>query len=227
MGMVKLPLFVEDMYSFEYIYHIFFTNDIYTTMYGTALFIVVVIIIIYAITCSSDQKDGGFNPMEKGVDMVKSLLFKVGLRDTDPTKDPFSNEHISKNNTPAAMDHLSSLEGFDVNLNSHDDISGHVSSYDPIAMGAVKKSEVDAHHKNLKERSSFSTVGTAAPSSVRRDDDPFIRESGVPWVGGVPSRAFKAKSSGPQDGARQLNSTSANSIKELTRKSNEMRCWNS
>ena len=190
---------------------------IYTTMYGTALFLVVVIIIIYAVTCSYDNGED-INPMAKGVDIIKSILFKIGLRDKDPNADPFSGSNASKGNTSGAINDLAALEGFDGNLNE----VGDVSSYDPVAMGAVKKSEVDAHYKNLKERSPFSTVGSAAPSSVRRDDDPFTRESGVPWVGGVPSRAFKPRTSGPQSGARQLNSTSSGSINVLTRKSNEV-----
>jgi hypothetical protein len=93
-----------------------------------------------------------------------------------------------------------------------DKMARESSSYDPLTMGAVKQSEVDAHYKNLAERSPFATVGTAGAKNVLRDDDEILRNTGVPWVFRPPSRSFKTVMGGPQDGARQVGSVTQKDI---------------
>lgn len=108
---------------------------------------------------------------------------------------------------------LANKEGFKGNENDKMNIAS--SSYDPIAMGAVKQSEIDAHHRNLAERSPFATVGTAGAKNVLRDDDEIYRDTGVKWVFRPPSRTFKTVLGGPQDGARQVGSVSEKDITKL------------
>lgn len=105
---------------------------------------------------------------------------------------------------------IASTEGF--SDDNGDKMARESSSYDPIAMGAVKQSEVDAHYKNLAERSPFATVGTAGAKNVLRDDDEIYRNTGVKWVFRPPSRSFKTVLSGPQDGARQVGSVTQKDI---------------
>ena len=91
---------------------------------------------------------------------------------------------------------------------------GHESGvYDPIQMGALKQSEVDSHNRSLREMMPFSYLGPAAPAKVIRDDDDFLRNTGVPWVGtGSNLTAVRGVMSGPQAAARQLTSTSEKDI---------------
>jgi hypothetical protein len=189
-------------------------------MYGIALFIVVVLIVIYACSCSSGFDIG---KMSIASNPIRSFLMRFTNNDasenvTNEMDQPFS---LTSNKAVDDVDQISSLEGFAGQSNS----IGNVSVYDPIAMGAVKQTEVNAHYKGLKERSPFSTVGAIQPSRVKRDDDPYTRETGVPWVGGLPSRAFNRTIGGPQNGARESVSASSKSIEELHRSANKSPVW--
>jgi hypothetical protein len=83
--------------------------------------------------------------------------------------------------------------------------------YDPINMGALKQSEIDAHKRGIAEMAPFNSYGPAGPKKVLRDDDDYTRNTGVPWVGGRP-RTLKKVASGPQAGARQVTSASEKDI---------------
>jgi len=127
----------------------------------------------------------------------------------------------TKNKGTGDLPELAAMEGFAGMIGD----VGQVSSYDPIQMGAIKQSEVDSHYNNLKDRSPFSAVGVTSASSVRRDDDPYMRDSGVPWVGGIPRRAFKGEHQGPQGGARQTISASAESLDRLSKEASSSKSW--
>lgn len=202
-------------------------------MYGGALFIVVVLIVIYAFTCAFGWDVGKMSAKNNPITFVTSAVSRgvtllvgsvasgtasgveAGVADLDQ---PFS---LTSNKTENDIDQLAELEGYAGQQNA----IGGVSVYDPISMGAVKQKEVSAHYKNLKERSPFSTVGSIQPSRVKRDDDPYMRETGVPWVGGLPSRAFNRRVGGPQAGARDSISASSKSVEELYRSANEAPVW--
>jgi hypothetical protein len=85
--------------------------------------------------------------------------------------------------------------------------------YDPINMGALKQTEIDAHKRGLKEMSPFANTGPAAPNKILRDDDDYTRNTGVTWIGGRPRTVNKVVS-GPQAGARQVTSTAEKDIRE-------------
>jgi hypothetical protein len=190
-------------------------------MYGKALFIVVVLIVIYAFSCAF-----GLDVSKMSIDNnpIKAYVARSTRSKDERVSDPnemdgpfslTSNRHIDD------VDQIESTEGFAGQLNA----IGNVSVYDPISMGAIKQTEVDAHHKGLMERGSFSTTGAIQPSRVKRDDDPYTRETGVPWIGGLPNRAFNRKIGGPQSGARESVSASTKSIEELHRTANKSSVW--
>lgn len=202
-------------------------------MYGLALSVVLVLIVIYWMTCafgmdlskmSSENNPITWftNKIARDASAVTESVVSgaaAGLEDVDQ---PFS---IGKTEpSGVTIDELSSLEGYAGQ-------TGNVSQqsvYDPREMGILKKKEVESHYRNLKERSPYSTVGTAPPVAYERDDDPYTRESGVPWVGGLPNRAF-AKAiggGGPQSGARETTGASSESIAALQRMSARAPKWN-
>lgn len=84
-------------------------------------------------------------------------------------------------------------------------------AYDPINMGALKQTEIDAHKRGLSEMTPFNSYGPSGPNKTIRDDDEYTRNTGVPWVGGRP-RTVKKVASGPQAGARQVTSASEKDI---------------
>ena len=190
-------------------------------MYGKALFIVVVLIIIYAFTCAFGWD---VRKMSKVNNPVAWILSNVKGADdevsevVDELDQPFS---LTSNKDESNIDELATLEGFDGQENA----IGNVGVYDPLTMGAVKKKELDAHYKNLKNRTPYSSVGSIQPSRVRRDDDPYARETGVPWVGGLPSRAFNRKIGGPQAGARDSISASSKSVVDLHKSARKAPVW--
>lgn len=187
-------------------------------MYGIALFIVVVLIVIYACSCSFGYDIGEMSISNNPVSSMLMRFKDTAESNPDEMDQPFS---LTSNKAVDDVDQIAMLEGFAGQSNS----IGNVSVYDPIAMGAVKQTEVNSHYKGLKERSPFSTVGAIQPSRVKRDDDPYIRETGVPWVGGLPSRAFNRNIGGPQNGARESVSASSKSIEELYRSANKAPVW--
>lgn len=202
-------------------------------MYGLALSIVLVLIIIYWVTCAFgidlSNMSAKNNPITwitnkfvRGAAIVSSSMasgIAAGLKDTDQ---PFALGTIQPKGP--SLDELSSLEGYA----GQDGDSVQTGVYDPLEMGVVKKKEVESHYQNLSERSPFSSVGTAPARAYERDDDPYLRESGVPWVGGLPNRAFaKAMGGGgPQSGARETTGASADSIAELQRIASNAPKWN-
>lgn len=84
--------------------------------------------------------------------------------------------------------------------------------YDPLQMGALKQTEVDAHKRGLREMSPFASYGPAGSQRIIRDDDEYTRNTGVVWIGGRPRTVNKVMS-GPQAGARQVTSTSEKDIR--------------
>ncbi len=88
---------------------------------------------------------------------------------------------------------------------------GSPESYDPINMGALKQTEIDAHKRSISELTPFNSYGPAGPDKAIRDDDEYTRNTGVTWIGGRP-RTVKKFASGPQAGARQVTSASNRDI---------------
>lgn len=84
-------------------------------------------------------------------------------------------------------------------------------AYDPINMGALKQTEIDAHKRGVADMTPFNSYGPAGPNKTIRDDDDWARSTGVPYVGGRP-KGIKQLASGPQPGARQVPSTSDKDI---------------
>lgn len=119
-----------------------------------------------------------------------------------------------------AVENIASLEGMtDGDPGAGDGKVGQVTAYDPITMGAIKKTEVESHYKNLNERSPFATVGTAGSRAYIRDDDQFYRDTGNKWSYRPPCRTFKKTVGGPQAGAREVGSVSAKEIVALHKSS--------
>lgn len=135
--------------------------------------------------------------------IIYLLMFKFdGFKSFKKTSNIFSGR--------PSIGALANKEGFSGDEDDKMNVSS--SSYDPITMGAVKQSEVDAHYRNLEERSPFATVGTAGAKNVLRDDDEIYRNTGVKWVYRPPSRTFTTVLGGPQDGARQVGSVTEKDI---------------
>lgn len=117
--------------------------------------------------------------------------------------------------TSGAVESIASLEG----MQDQENRVGQVTAYDPLTMGAIKKTEVESHYKNLDERSPFATVGSAGPKAYIRDDDQFYRDTGNKWSYRPPCRTFKKTVGGPQAGAREVGSVSAKEIVSLHKSS--------
>lgn len=94
--------------------------------------------------------------------------------------------------------------------------------YDPIQMGALKQTEIDAHKRGLAEMAPFQSYGPSM--KVVRDDNDWLRATGVPFVGGMP-RSLKKIPSGPQAMARQVPSTSEKDIYTTHLISASEPCW--
>jgi hypothetical protein len=88
-------------------------------------------------------------------------------------------------------------------------------SYDPIQMGALKQTEVDAHNRGVSEMTPFNYLGPAKPSSAIRDDNDYMRNTGITPIGGLNPRTVNAVASGPQAGSRQAPSASDKDIQDL------------
>lgn len=160
--------------------------------YCLTILIILVVVIIYFATCGSRV-----SPFRSGAQLAQ---MRPDVED--------------------AVDNISSLEGMDTDEDeSMENTVGQVTSYDPITMGAIKKTEVESHYKNLNERSPFSTVGTAGARAYVRDDDQFYRDTGNKWSYRPPCRTFKKTVGGPQSGAREVGSVSSKEIVSLHKSS--------
>jgi hypothetical protein len=190
-------------------------------MYGTALFIVLVLVVIYILTCSYGSLSN-LNPLSlvkymgyKGYRMVSSVLGSTS-RVTADYDDGFYG-----GSGPQRVDDIGKSEGPTGEINTTDSAM----AYDPSLLGAVKECEVKAHKDNLKNKSNFSTTGVVNSSRIERTDDDILRETGVPYVGFPPKRSLKAFPNGPQSGARAAPSTSEHSINALYKSSKKSQSW--
>jgi hypothetical protein len=188
-------------------------------MYGIALFLLLVIFVIYVF-----RDKIGLNNMKYNnpIATVMNNITEYSKSHLDGYKEdqPFAMETNTDTTKITNMTNMTDVDAIDNQKHNIDE-----NTYDPIAMGAVKQSEVNAHYKGLKERSPFSTVGALSAGRVKRDDDPYSRETGVPWVGGVPHRAFNRRVGGPQSGARDTVSASAKAINELHQSASNANVW--
>jgi hypothetical protein len=205
-------------------------------MYGLALSVVLVLVIIYCMTCAFGIDFSKMSSKNNAITLltntfIPSVAHLPGPMSPDPASNPEAglpdtdqNFTLRERDTAASIDELNALEGYADQTNN----VSQVGVYDPLEMGVVKKKEVEAHHRNLAERSPYSTVGTAPPGSYVRDDDPYTRESGVPWVGGIPNRADARApgGGGPQAGARESVGASSESIASLSRMAKRAPKWN-
>jgi hypothetical protein len=203
-------------------------------MFCEAFFIVTILVIVYMmynIICS----ENGSNPLKWIREKIKKNkvcgcnLMPSFTSPNNINSKKINHHHksqgfsamIGKNLDEDSLPELAAMEGF---ADSASNIE-HISTYDPVQMGAIKKSEVDSHYANLKDRSPFSAVGVTSARSVRRDDDPYMRDSGVPWVGGIPRRAYKSMNQGPRGGARETISASSASLERLGREARNSKSW--
>lgn len=99
------------------------------------------------------------------------------------------------------------------------------SSYDPLQMGAVKQSEVDSHKRGIKEMSPFASYGPRPPQGVLRDDNEYMRNTGIIPIGGLNPRTVNVVMSGPQAGARGVVSTAEADIRDLHIKQSTSPSW--
>jgi hypothetical protein len=56
-------------------------------------------------------------------------------------------------------------------------------AYDPINMGALKQTEIDAHKRGLSEMTPFNSYGPSGPNKTLRDDDEYTRNTGPKYFG--------------------------------------------
>jgi hypothetical protein len=181
-------------------------------MYGVVLLIVIVVICIYTFSCMFE------------VDIKRATGMKIPNVLTGHTSD-LTNAVDDDAETQPFSQYGNNNGGYD---NEFAELEHGANVYDPISMGAIKPKEVDAHNNNLRDRSPFSTVGTMGSSRVRRDDDPYTRDTGgVPWVGGVPIRAFRSHVKGVGDHGRESGSTSDKSLHSLHQVASSVTAWNS
>ena len=198
-------------------------------MYGTALCIVLVFVMVYVASCASGTQISdwsiGNNPI------TGKLLASDGFNSSpDRLGEPFSDiQDKSAGAAGVGIDELRSLEGYaDQNATTSTNLE---SKYDPLHMGVVKSCEVESHYKNLKERSPYSTVGTASACKYERDDDEIFRNTGVVHLGGHRKKLFSVPfasmhGGADQPGAREVTSTSRSDIAHLAMRSKVAKDWN-
>jgi len=161
-----------------------------------AVLLVGILVLVYCTSCST-------GPVASAVKKLKSKIsgkcgcpgegmsVKESVRVVKKLGNVFDREDVANSDVPYAP--------------------GMKDQYDPINMGALKQTEIDAHKRGIAEMAPFQSYGPAAPNKVIRDDNDWLRSTGVPFVGGMP-RALKRVASGPQAGARQTTSTSEKDI---------------
>lgn len=177
-----------------------------------AILLVGVLALVYCTSCSS-------GPVANWVKSIKSRTIGASgmsnaftRKSTSGSADPLS-EGMSVAESTRVVQKLSDIFNREDTLR---DGSAYTSGrpgdvYDPINMGALKQTEIDAHKRGLSEMTPFNSYGPSGPSKTIRDDDEYTRNTGVPWVGGRP-RTVKKVASGPQAGARQVTSASQKDI---------------
>lgn len=203
-------------------------------MYGQALLFVLVLIVIFSFTCAYDDSESknpivvvssvigrGVYRISRAIASITGSIVKGVSADIDDSSDNLSGFSQVRHKDESNIDELAALEGMAGEQNT----TGSVSMYDPLQMGAITKEELQAHNKNLKERSPYSTTGVAGPDKNMLDDDPYTKGSGVPWVGHPPRRAFNRRIGGPEAGARATTSTSSKSIYNLYNDSKKAPVW--
>lgn len=159
-----------------------------------------ILLVVYCTSCST-------GPVADGVRKLKAKFASHGCGCGNSKNDGMtvaeSMRHVKK---------LGSVFGReDVASANQPYAPGMGDQYDPINMGALKQTEIDAHKKGIADMNPFNSYGPAGPSKTLRDDDEYTRNTGVPWVGGRP-RTVKKVASGPQAGARQVTSASEKDI---------------
>lgn len=206
-------------------------------MYCEAFFIAVILVIVY-MTYNIICPEGGPTPLQwiqdkLGKSNICGCRPMPGLMPPPsppsggppPRRTGLVNQGLwagpTSNKGEGDLPELAAMEGYANGVPE----GGQISTYDPVQMGAIKQSEVASHYNNLKDRSPFSAVGVTSAGSVRRDDDPYMRDSGIPWVGGLPRRAYKARDQGPGGGARQTISASASSLSTLGKEARSSKKW--
>lgn len=171
-----------------------------------AALLVGILLLVYCTSCSS-------GPV---ADKVQKLKARFASRSSG------SGDRTSTDNENATKDGMSIQESlgvvkklggiFDKEDVANSDVPyapGMGDQYDPIQMGALKQTEIDAHKRGLAEMAPFQSYGPSM--KVVRDDNDWLRSTGVPFVGGMP-RSLKKLPSGPQAMARQVPSTSEKDI---------------
>lgn len=162
--------------------------------YGKALLVVAILVIVYLVITGSVMPPKMRRRKREGM---------VGA---DPDMSNGENRRtMDKLDTILSKENRSRLDPAFIGQES--------GSYDPIMMGALKKTEVDAHRQSLREMLPFTQTGPAAPERMIRDDDEKTRNTGIVWLGtGGGQNALRLLASGPQGGARQVPSTSMKDI---------------
>jgi hypothetical protein len=163
-----------------------------------------ILALVYCTSCST-------GPIANGVKKLKARF--AGGCGCSGSSDGGTKDGMTVNESLGVVKKLSSV--FDredtVRSGSQYTSDSNPDQYDPINMGALKQTEIDAHKRGLAEMTPFNSYGPAGPNKTIRDDDEYTRNTGVPWVGGRP-RTINKVASGPQAGARQVTSASEKDI---------------
>jgi hypothetical protein len=177
-----------------------------------AVLLVGVLALVYCTSCSSGPIADGIKSLKAKITGTSGMTNAFTRKSTSGSADPLS-EGMTVAESARVVQKLGNVFNREDTLR---DGSAYTSgtpgdAYDPINMGALKQTEIDAHKRGLSDMTPFNSYGPSGPNKTIRDDDEYMRNTGVPWVGGRP-RTVKKVASGPQAGARQVTSASEKDI---------------